>query len=279
MEVWREGKSCAGFSSRLPDYAIYFWLKCFEKAITLSPKGKFLDIGAGDGRLSQLLLHQYSQEGVAIEVQVNQEKWDPILKQYPGFELKAGLCQDWLKKLQGTYVFDFVILIEFFEHLPPEEALPFLKQLNKVIANNGMLFLTTPNRIVQGPAEQSPIWHEKQPYGHHKHYTYQELKDLLARAGFSIQWHGFECHWIKTKFYNKLFYPISKLDARLSGSQKLPAWLRKTYSFVTIPVVLAIRAFFWTLAKAIYFVEKNYGNQNSSGTIMLLAQQKLEKKI
>jgi SAM-dependent methyltransferase len=272
MQLWHNGESCAGFSLRLPDYAIRFWLNCFEKAITQCPIGKFLDIGAGDGRLSQLLLHKYSPNGVAVEVQVNKEKWNNILTQYPTLELKVGLIQDWLTKFQGKYLFDLIILIEVFEHIPPEEIPSLLKNLYEILAINGMIFITTPNRITQGPAELSPIWHEKQPYGHYKHYTYEEIKNILLNAGFSIEWHTFECHWIKTIFYNKLFYPLSRLDSRLTHSRKIPYLLRKIYYFSTSPIFWIARVFFWISAHIIYYIEKNYGTQNSSATIMLLAK-------
>jgi 2-polyprenyl-3-methyl-5-hydroxy-6-metoxy-1,4-benzoquinol methylase len=271
MQLWRKGESCAGFSQRLPDYAIRFWIKSFEEAIARCSVGKFLDIGAGNGRLSQLLISEYNPAGTAIEVQIDHTIWNKILKKHTGLKLKQGLLQSLVNQLKDGK-FNLAILVEVFEHIPPKDILTFLSNLNSVLTNDGMIFLTTPNRIAQGPAEQSKAWHEKQPYGHYKHYTYTELKDILTEAGFAIEWSAYECHWIKTTFYNKLFYPISRLDARLMNSNKLPVTLRTIYKYTTIPAILGIRSISWTIAQFVYFIEKYFGSQNTSATIMLLAK-------
>ncbi len=269
LRLWKEGIACAGFSPRLPDYAIRYWLDQMEKALPAQSARSFLDIGAGDGRLSLLLLQAYSPAGMAIEVQVNKEAWRPITDRFGRFELKDGLLQDIFPELAGQKKFDFILLAEVFEHIPPPDVPLFLQQLQGVLADDGRIFLTTPNRVVQGPAEQSAVWHEREPYGHHKHYTLQELETLLNGVGLEIERVAFECHKLKNTLYNKMFYPASRLDARLLQSKKIPQAVRAAYRYASAPALAVAKMTFWSLAQLVYSVEKRWSNEQSAATMML----------
>lgn len=269
LKLWREGDVCAGFSPRLPDYAIRFWLEKLEQAFPLGAKSSFLDIGAGDGRLSLLLLHTYSPQGMAIEVQMNKKAWEPMINRYSRFEVYDGLLQDALAQKIGLKKFDFILLSEVFEHIPLGDVKPFLAHLHTVLADHGTIFLTTPNRIVQGEAEKSSMWHEITPYGHHKHYTYDELNELFTSAGFNIVSRNFECHKIKTLFYNKLFYRCSRLDARFLQSAKIPLFIKKLYRYMSTPMLPLVNFYFWSVAQLIYGIEKKYSNEKTAATILL----------
>lgn len=269
LQLWKQGSVCAGFSPRLPDYAIRYWLDHLEKALPKKSARSFLDIGAGDGRLSLLLLHAYSPQGVAIEVQVNKKAWQKAFSHYGRFELREGLLQDIVDQFQGNQTFDFILLAEVFEHIPPADVPAFLQALAQVLSPHGTIFLTTPNRVVQGPAEQSAVWHEKEPYGHHKHYTVAEIAELFKQVGLEVVQRDFECHNVKSILYNKWFYPISRLDARLLHSPKLPAFLRTMYRYLSAPIILLLRACFWILAQLVYMIEKRYSNEKTGATMML----------
>jgi len=271
MQLWKEGNVCAGFSPRLPDYAIRYWLDHLQNAITLAKPRSFLDIGAGDGRLSLLLLRTGCNQGAAIEVQPNKHAWEPILNHYGRFELHEGLLQELTPQFNTQHkTFDFILLAEVFEHIPPSDVPAFLQHLYSVLTKNGTIFLTTPNFTALGPAEKSPQWHERQPWGHHKHYAFGELKTLLAAHGFKVQWHGFECHKIKSIVYNRWFYPISRLDARLIGSRKLPAAIRLAYRALSGPLMLLAKGCFWALAQLVYAIEKRKSNERTAGTMMMM---------
>jgi 2-polyprenyl-3-methyl-5-hydroxy-6-metoxy-1,4-benzoquinol methylase len=270
LRLWQQGYGNAGFSPRLPDYATRYWLDQLQAAVAHPLIRSFLDIGAGDGRLSMLLLSTTQAQGAAVEVAFDDRAWQPITSAYPQFELHRGLLQDYVASCQGKRQFDLVLLAEVFEHIPPSDIPLFLKHLYTMVADGGKVFLTTPNRVVMGPAEQSPIWHEREPYGHHKHYTYQELAALLSAAGFVVEWHCFECHRFKSWLYNRWLYPLSRLDARLLFSKKIPAPMRTVYRWLSLPAIGLARAWFWLLAQAVYVVEKRLSNERTAQTMMLV---------
>lgn len=272
LRLWKDGTICAGFSPRFPDYASRHWFDSFQQAIPDGLGTAFLDVGAGDGRLSLVLLHNYSVSGLAVDVWVNHMAWDSIVKRYGRFELKEGFLQEVLKDLQDKRQFNFIVLAEVFEHVPPADVPALLSNLHGLLAPGGKIFLTTPNRVVQGPAEKSHMWHEKTPYGHYKHYTVQEITELLRAAGLDVAWQTFECHKAKKMLYNKWLYPLSRLDARLMNSAKIPKPFRFVYKVVSLPVVAVLRGWFWLLAKGIYVIEKRYSNEKTGATIILAAE-------
>lgn len=94
IALWKKENLNSGFSYRLPDYAIQYWPENLEKTILSTPQKNFLDIGAGNGRLSNLLLNTFYISGAAIEINADKQVWKNILKQYTNFSLHKGLLQD-----------------------------------------------------------------------------------------------------------------------------------------------------------------------------------------
>jgi SAM-dependent methyltransferase len=231
----------------------------------------FLDIGAGDGRLTSLLLsYDKSSHGTAIEVRTKLDIWQSILDSNVGRLVQLdGLLQEHLKQLSD---FNFIILSEVFEHIPLNDVPNFLTDLNRVTKKGGYVYLTTPNRKVQGPAEDSPLWHEIEPYGHYKHYTLHELKTLLMSASFEIVETNFECNIRKLNLFNKWYYPIARFDGRILDSKKIPNWIKSIYKIITIPLTEIIKIIFKSLGNLVYKIEKNENNENNASTIIILAK-------
>lgn len=267
IDLWKQENINSGFSYRLPDYAIQYWLENLEKTILSTPQKNFLDIGAGNGRLSNLLLNTFYNTGAAIEVDVDKHVWKNILEKHPHFAFHEGLLQDKFEELKNKK-FDLIILSEVFEHIPLVDVPLFLEKLYHVLSDDGRIFLTTPNFITQGPAEKSSLWHEKSPYGHHKHYSLQELHELLEKFGFQVEWSTFECNKFKI-FYNKQFYKTARLDSKLISSKKIPHVLKTSYHVISAPLMLGIKSYFWLLSKLIYLSEHKWNTEKRSTTIIL----------
>jgi len=266
LEIWKQGLVCAGFSPRLPDRGTRYWLEQLERILP-ARAGSFLDIGAGGGRLSLLLGREWGS-GIALEVQVDAQVWAAIQEHYPVL-LREGLLQKTMDELVGTMAFDVVLLSEVFEHIPPIDVPQFLRTLHALLADEGTLFLTTPNVVVQGPAEKSSMWHERQLYGHHKHYALSELKSIFEKHGFAVQSYCFECHTLKRHLYNRCFYAISRLDGRLMASSKVPKRLKFAYRLASAPLIVATSLFFRLVAAVVYYVEKNWSNEKNCLTIIM----------
>ncbi len=272
LKLWKRGLVGKGFSSRLPDYATRTWFEYFQKALLPHNKGAFLDIGAGDGRLSLVLLASGYQQGAALEVCVDRKAWNYILSNYPKFFLYEATLQEAMMSLE--HMFDAVVIAEVFEHIPPEDVQSFLDQLARVVAPGGVVFLTTPNFHAQGPAQQSSLWHERYAYGHYYHYTQQELNTLFDHAGFDIESCNFECHKLKKTLYDRCFYPISRWDSRLSRSQRLPCWFKYAYRCISLPIIILLRLYFKALASVLFLVERYSSTEQTAATIIITARKR-----
>jgi hypothetical protein len=272
---FNNGILSTGFSPRFPDYAEKYKLFLLEHALSYVPKNCFLDIGAGSGRLSVLLISNYFTKGIALEVVPDKSIWNYILQQHKSLILMPGLLQEMLPIfIKDNIKVDFIILSELFEHIPLKDIDTFIINLTQILSDTGKIYLTTPNSIVQGAAEKSSRWYEKQPYGHHKHYNLKELESLFSNYGFKIDWHSFESSYIKRHLYNKLFYKTSRLDQKLLESKKLPLIIRKIYKAVSYPIILPIKLFFWILAQLVYWCEQKFNSENNSETIVLQISKK-----
>lgn len=273
--LFNKGFINTGFSKRIPDYAQDYKFKLLEKSINESGKNKFLDIGAGSGRLSILLSNTYFKSGYSLEVDTDKFLWNKILKENPNLELKDGFLQDLIPEfIKHNQKFDFILMSEVFEHIPLSDVDLFLESLSKTCSEKTKIFLTTPNRLVQGRAEESSRWYKIQPYGHHKHYTYDELNKIFSKYNFKIDWFAYESGNIKRKFYNKLFYPIARWDAKFINTKKLPKFVKLLYKYSSLPFTYLLRVFFWTFAQFIYFFEKNFNNSSNAETIVLQISRK-----
>jgi SAM-dependent methyltransferase len=268
--LYKKRKISTGFSWRLPDYSFKHWLTTLQEALDSKKKRKsFLDIGAGNGRFTRLL-SEYFQEGVAIEVAPEQKEWKQIKQDMPNITLYEGLLQNIMPQLMYHKAFDAIILVEVFEHIPLPDIDKFVDSLYPLLADDGFIFLTTPNFVVQGPAEKSDLWHERFLYGHHKHYTIEELKNIFEKHGFYIEKYSFEGHEYRNKKYNKPYFLIAGLDAKFLESKKIPFILRKIYQYCSLPFILLLRIYFKILAFICGKYEKNAQSTNAITIILTI---------
>lgn len=75
---------------------------------------------------------------------------------------------------------DIVILFDLIEHVPQGSELAILKQANKILKDNGVLLLSTPNSHLF-----SNIFDVAWYFGH-RHYSKKAIVAMLKRAGFKV---------------------------------------------------------------------------------------------
>lgn len=101
--------------------------------LIFNKKGKVLDAAAGQGFLSKILLERGFE---VYPVDINTSQFS-----YGRLECQAV---DLNKQLPfEDNFFDFIISVETIEHL--ENPWHFIRELNRVLKNEGQLIITTPN--------------------------------------------------------------------------------------------------------------------------------------
>jgi len=158
---------------------------------------RILDIGCGDGYLTNILSEEYPQAALyGIDVY-------PKHKKFKG-EYKKGDITEALPYKNGQ--FDCIVLGEVIEHVPNPDFV--LREIYRVLKKNGYLIISTPNlaswanRILLLFGIQ-PLFTETSSevvlgrylsilgqggkvQGHLKVFTYKSLEEILVKERFSV---------------------------------------------------------------------------------------------
>jgi 2-polyprenyl-3-methyl-5-hydroxy-6-metoxy-1,4-benzoquinol methylase len=78
--------------------------------------------------------------------------------------------------------FDQVLLLDVIEHILDDGAA--LRQLHKLLADDGFLYITTPDRDWQSIVRQPRVTRYEDGWHVRNGYTFEQLEALLARNGF-----------------------------------------------------------------------------------------------
>jgi SAM-dependent methyltransferase len=81
---------------------------------------------------------------------------------------------------QGRY--DQVIMLDVIEHILDARAA--LRQIHAVLAQDGLVYITTPNRDWQGNADRIRVSRDEDGWHVRNGYTFEQLEALLEETGF-----------------------------------------------------------------------------------------------
>lgn len=136
---------------------------------------KILDCGCGEG----ILVEEFKSKGYDIE---------GIDKNYESDFVKAG---DITNMEYPDNQFDVVLLLDVLEHLPYNEQYSALKEIKRVLKNQGTLILSMPNIANMSARLKLLILGElsrtDKDYNHLGERTFKEIKRILIQHNFSIK--------------------------------------------------------------------------------------------
>jgi len=129
------------FSSQ---YGYLCYIALYQFAASFCVGNKVLDAASGLGFGSYLLAHKAQHvTGVEIEKDVIEYAKKNYKKENLDFILADATSMNF-----GNDMFDVVVSMETFEHIPPDKALQFIKELKRVLKPRGTLIISTPNHDV-----------------------------------------------------------------------------------------------------------------------------------
>jgi len=159
-------------------------------------KGNVLEVGCGEGYGLNYILRKLS--GIVDHVIGGDISVDALRKVKKDSEYSGQLiCLDAHFLPFRDNIFNAVIALELIEHLRYPQK--FIKEVIRILKNDGALILSTPNGEVKRPIE---------PY-HDRLFKKMELEELLLRHGFyKVDWFALPAEKEANKFISLLKYMI-----------------------------------------------------------------------
>lgn len=125
-------------------------------------RGKALDVACGDN----VLIKTYGSEGIGIDIE-----------EYGNGTI---LVKDFTAMPFGNETFDTISIVGSLNYF--ETPVPILKELNRVLKQDGRLLVTMPNYFVM------QIWHRiREPWAYKSGYSINQLNDLFDKAQFKLK--------------------------------------------------------------------------------------------
>ena len=165
---------------------------------TISSEMKVLDIGCGKGSMIKFLKKKDRCEVWGLDIKRPEStEWVESLKKDNIYFIFYDLTLTKRSYLPfKDECFDLIIFTEVLEHLiMPHPPYNLFKELKRILKNNGVLLLSTPNiaelakriRLLFGRHSVPRLQSETEFYaGHYGEYTLEELTYVMSRVGFNI---------------------------------------------------------------------------------------------
>jgi SAM-dependent methyltransferase len=140
------------------------------------PGARVLDVGFGEGYGSEILVDAGAEyrgiEPDPVVVEHARARYGPRFELYDGVSIPAPDAS-----------FDLVLAFQVIALLP--DPVVVLRELRRVLADDGVALLTTPNRIYRLADGQRP-WNRH----HYREYTASELRDVLGSVFSDVKVFG-----------------------------------------------------------------------------------------
>ena len=154
-------------------------------------KGRFLDIGCSTGEL----LYAAQKRGFECWG-VEPNEW---AREFATKKRGLRVINKELQRLSfESSFFDVVSCMEVIEHIP--DPLGGLQEINRILKNDGVLVLSTPNFGCADSQASGMNWKHNKPWEHIYLFDNAHLQKMLDLAGFSIS-------HIKTELCDGVGYP------------------------------------------------------------------------
>jgi len=171
-------------SDRINHHFTSFQKLMSDKMAEFPHQRSILEIGCGNGRLLDKLHSEYQDKILSIK------GIEPSLGLFEYLEKQGNFVYEnvFFDELGDMAQYDLIIMDNVFEHFdyPDRE----LKRINKLLAEDGILYLSIPNIRVL-PAGFVDMFS-----GHPSNYLLENLSLLLVREGFYIEKHDYHLSWL-----------------------------------------------------------------------------------
>ncbi len=150
-----------------------------------------LDIACGTGYGSDMMARGGAERVVGIDIDAEAVRY---AKDQYSAENSTYLCGSAEKiELPDSY-FDVIVSFETIEHLDKEVRTKYLQEMRRVLKDDGLIILSTPNKLISSPWSVRPL----NPF-HQLEFYRSELERELVESKFAV------VAWFGQRFVKKIF--------------------------------------------------------------------------
>jgi 2-polyprenyl-3-methyl-5-hydroxy-6-metoxy-1,4-benzoquinol methylase len=181
----------------LPPGTILQLMYLRERLIINSDKLRFLDIGAGNGMISKLLL-DLGHNGIAIDLNLSACEKNRVSNQKAISENRFSVVNSNFLEYSDSNKFDLIIASMVIEHLPKNTLIPFIAHCKELLKSEGKIVFLVPSSMKYWGIEDEIA-------GHVLRYEYEDVYKLGEEFELNI------------KHIAGLTYPLSNWLFKLSN--------------------------------------------------------------
>lgn len=137
-----------------------------------------LDVASGEGYGSNLLA-SYAAAVVGVDIEPEAVRHAAATYARPNLRFLCGPAEE--IPISGQHLFDVVLSFETLEHLCPESQRQFLMEIKRLLRPDGMLLISTPNRLIYSDRNR-----HQNPFHQHE-FSHVEFVDFLKEFFPSVQ--------------------------------------------------------------------------------------------
>ena len=134
------------------NYSYICYIALYEFAAHYCCRKRVLDAACGLG-FGSYFLAQIADQVVGLDI--DKERIQFASTRYQKASLHFMLS-DATSTCLRDHSFDVIVSIETFEHIPPDRAVSFLKEMKRLLAPGGILVISTPNRSIHRQISRNP---------------------------------------------------------------------------------------------------------------------------
>ncbi|MDD5748260.1 MAG: class I SAM-dependent methyltransferase [Actinomycetota bacterium] len=204
-----------------------YWFKrhvaTYSKAIEFAREKKVVDLGCGEG-YGPFMLAQHASKVVAVDI--SEQVINHAKNKYKTNNLSFEIMDVCSLNLEDSS-FDVAISFQVAEHL--ENDKPHFEEMSRILNENGIAIITTPNRLTISCGNEKPI----NPF-HLREYTPEELRKVLEKYFSHVEIKGlFHRGWLSLNDKLKIVdfikvYEMSRFNPRFWTHRLFVNFVRAT---------------------------------------------------
>lgn len=175
---------------------------------------KFIEIGAGNGHVSEIFLKN-GFEGIGIDMNSNSNEVNKSLNLKYVSQSKYEISnQNFFEIDFGSNKYNVIISSMVIEHMNPDEVGQYMEKVKSLLSDDGII-------ITVVPANQKYWGIEDEIAGHYKRYSRKCFEHIAQEHSFDISYYAFLTYPLSNILYNLSNFLIKRYESHKLGRSQM----------------------------------------------------------